>query len=148
MTTPQEREKLEPCPFCDAAPMRVHHNPVLPRMDTVLCDHCGARGPHTDGTVVAIAAWNTRASNHERAQDKAEVEALRAAVFNDALLFERFATNMFECWRGTGGLMEEGSASNDYSVWGNEAHNRVRHLRQFREPRALIPKPIEHGEDG
>lgn len=57
------------------------------------------------------------------------VERLRAAIHNDAIMFDEMEQRMRECWVGTGKLSDEGSASNDFRVWMNEAHNRQRDLK-------------------
>lgn len=55
MTEHNEREMLEPCPFCGAQPEACDVGPV-----NVECPSCGITGPGGYGSVGAVEAWNTR----------------------------------------------------------------------------------------
>jgi len=52
---------IEPCPFCDNAKMAFwEYEIIYPTVTqiSVLCPHCGARGPKKDNIDDAIESWN------------------------------------------------------------------------------------------
>lgn len=69
----------------------------------------------------------------------ADREALRVAIHNDCIVFGQIEQRMRECWVGTGKLSDEGSASNDFRVWMNEAHNRQRDLKSVLGQNPNVP---------
>ena len=63
MTTPTDRDELEPCPFCgsDTCQTReVRWNPVMTKWAVSCVRGCGTDGPAHDTEAEAIAAWNRR----------------------------------------------------------------------------------------
>jgi len=84
--------------------------------------------PHARRAYAAIADL-ARSSPSPPIVKEAGEDGLRTVVYNDALIFATIEQRMRECWIGTGRSSDDGSASNDFREWMNEAHNRQRNLK-------------------
>jgi hypothetical protein len=77
-----------------------------------------------------------------------EAANLRAVIHNDAIIFTKIEQRMRDCWEGTGRLDEDGTASNDFLIWMNEAHNRVRELKAALGQSPFAPLATQPGDGG
>lgn len=88
-----------------------------------------------DDALAAMTAWKDRLAVALTRSEARVTELLvwkmeaQAVIRNDAILFAKIEQRMRDCWEGTGMLGEDGTASNDFRVWMNEAHNRARDLK-------------------
>lgn len=69
MTTPGEKERLLPCPFCGCADNDAASQcaAISDDLYSIWCGLCLAEGPACDSEAEAIAAWNKRSVSSDRA---------------------------------------------------------------------------------